>query len=119
MGSGKDKYNVAGTYKLKWSIMNMYKEDYEDWRNTGDGLERHKTFVLDNKGSGTFQDSGESKGTKLTYKIDSDGKTINIKVESLLLEKEFHGTVSNGELNLFDGPESDDFTVEYMFIRED
>ena len=119
LGSGKDKYNVAGTYKLKWSIMNMYKDDYEDWRNTGDGLERHKTFVLDNKGSGTFQDSGESKGTKLTYKIDSDGKTINIKVESLLFEKEFHGTVSNGELNLFDGPESDDFTVEYMFIRED
>ncbi|MBR5897271.1 MAG: hypothetical protein IKZ39_06605 [Lachnospiraceae bacterium] len=37
-GSGKDKYNVAGTYNLKWSIMNMYKDDYEDWRNTGDGL---------------------------------------------------------------------------------
>ncbi len=101
--------SLYGKWVYLWSGMLMY--NFEE----GDGKQRNIYFILNKGGGGVFKDSGEGE-TGLKWSVDKDGN-ITIEKKAIIFTKTLKGRLEGDRLHLYDGDPSDQFTVEYMFVR--
>ena len=72
------------------------------------------TLTLKSNGKGSHERDGEEYDVKWE---DNEGK-ITMTETFLGMSIEYTGSIENGELHLFNGDPEDDFTAEYVYVKE-
>ncbi len=90
----------AGTYYLVYEDGPIYDRDDSNYK-----------MVLDGKGSGEYHKGGNIH--KIRYKLDDSEIEITDKLTGIV----YKGTVSDGQLHVYDGRIGDDFTSEFLFEK--
>ena len=104
-GASEAQKNAAGTYNFQKGKF-VGDSDY--------ATDEDFTLKLNEDGTGTRTTDGIS--YDLTWKLD--GETFTMSETFLGLTNDYTGTLKDGELDIFNGDPTNDFTYEYVLVKE-
>ena len=104
-GSKADLSKYAGTYEGKYA-----KFVGDDTKDTSD------KFSVELKEDGTGSSTRDGATYDITWSIDGDKFKMTEKFAGMKIE--YTGTLKDSELSIFNGPEDDDFTYNYVYEKK-
>ncbi|MBR3117423.1 MAG: hypothetical protein IKF36_06105 [Bacilli bacterium] len=104
-GSKADLSKYAGTYEGQYT-----KLVGDDTKDTSD------KFSVELKEDGTGSSTRDGATYDITWSMDGDKFEMTEKFAGMKIE--YTGTLKNGELNIFNGPEDDDWTYNYVYKKK-
>ena len=98
---------AAGTYKGEYTKM---VGDSDDAKNTSQAF----TLTLESNGKGKH----ERDGLTLDVTWELNGEDFKMTETFLGMGLDYTGTLKDGKLDIFNGPQEDIWTVEYVYTKQ-
>ena len=103
-GSKTDLSKYSGTYEGKYTKM------------VGDSTKNTEEFSLELKSDGTGTSNRDGYSYDITWSLDGTKFEMTEKFMGVTID--YTGTLKDGELSIFNGDETNDFTYNYVYSKK-